>query len=74
MKPNITFLRKVKMQPARALTVKRISDELDVLEARLRDMHDNPDFDGHCGSPGEWMVERMDDLETELKRRHPAVS
>jgi len=27
------------------------------------------DDEGHGGSPGEWMVERMDELETEQKRR-----
>lgn len=25
---------------------------------------------GSQGSPGEWIIERMDELETELRRRH----
>ena len=29
--------------------------------------------DGMAGSPGEWMIERMDELETELKRRKARV-
>ena len=27
------------------------------------------DDEGHGGSPGEWMIERMGELETEQKRR-----
>ena len=27
------------------------------------------DLDGHQGSPGEWMIERMGELNTEMKRR-----
>lgn len=54
-------------QPARDMTTKQISDELDVMSERFREYRDN--CEGHQGSPGEWMVERMDELETELKRR-----
>lgn len=60
------------MQLAAALTVKQISDELDALEGKWRSLRDDPDFEGHGGSPGEWMVERMDELETEMKRRRAA--
>lgn len=56
--------------PAKQMTVKQISDELDVLSQKWRDYRDG--LDGHQGSPGEWMVERMDELETELKRRPSA--
>lgn len=31
------------------------------------------DDEGHGGSPGEWMVERMGELETEQKRRRAAL-
>lgn len=57
--------------PARDMTVKQISDELDVLAQMFRDYRDG--LDGKSGSPGEWMVERMDELETELKRRPDAA-
>ncbi len=62
------------MQLAQTMTVKQISDEMDVLEGKWRDLRDDPEFEGHSGSPGEWMIERMDELETELKRRGATVS
>lgn len=53
--------------PATEMTVKQISDELDAMDERFRRFR--RECDGMAGSPGEWMVERMDELETELKRR-----
>jgi hypothetical protein len=63
--------RRGTMNAARNLTTKQISDELDVLEGKWRDMRSNDDG-GRGGSPGEWLVERMDELETELARRKDA--
>lgn len=42
---------------------------LDDIEAKWREFRAG-DCEG-SGSPGEWMVERMDELETEIKRRAP---
>jgi hypothetical protein len=56
--------------PATGLTTKQIGDELDVLEQKFRDMREG--LEGMSGSPGEWMVERMGELETELGRRKRA--
>ena len=56
--------------PAAQLTTKQLSDELDVMAEKFRDFRDG--LEGMSGSPGEWMVERMYELETELKRRKAA--
>lgn len=55
-------------RPATALTDDEIARELDDLEARWKTSRRGDD-EGHGGSPGEWIVERMDELETEQKRR-----
>lgn len=55
------------MKPARQLTTKQIRLELDELDDQWKQFR--KDLEGMSGSPGEWMVERMDELETELKRR-----
>jgi hypothetical protein len=51
---------------AKKLTDAEIVAELNVLEAKFRATREG---DGHGGSPGEWLVERMSELETEQKRR-----
>ena len=56
------------MQDAKRMTDTEIVAELQ----RLGDKWDESrsgDDDGHGGSPGEWMVERMGTLEQEQKRR-----
>lgn len=55
-------------QSAKYMSVKQISDELDVLAQRFRDYRDGIE-EGKSGSPGEYFVERMDELNTELDRR-----
>lgn len=61
-------------QSAKYMSVKQISDELDVLAQRWRDLQDSLAGDGMSGSPGEYIVERKDELETELNRRRPAAA
>ena len=56
------------MRSATVLTDEEITRELDELEARWKAFQDDIG-EGHGGSPGEWMVERMDELETERNRR-----
>jgi hypothetical protein len=56
------------MKPAVSLTDEEIARELVELGSRW-DAFRSSDDEGHGGSPGEWMVERMDELETEQKRR-----
>jgi hypothetical protein len=56
------------MRPATALTDDQISSELSSLETKWKASRSS-DEEGHGGSPGEWMVERMDELETEQRRR-----
>lgn len=51
------------------LTDSQIEDELAALGKLFEDSRS--DGEGHGGSPGEWMVERMGELETEQKRRVP---
>lgn len=61
------------MIAAKRMTNEEIVRELDQLRKRLDDLLCNID-EGHGGSPGEWMVERMDELESEQRRRpatHP---
>ena len=55
------------MRKASVLTDEEIKRELSDLAAKWDESRD--DDEGHAGSPGEWIVERMDELETEQKRR-----
>jgi hypothetical protein len=62
-------------QSAKYMSVKQISDELDVLAQRWRELRESLEDEGMSGSPGEYLVERMGELETELNRRlAPALS
>jgi hypothetical protein len=53
------------------MSIKQITDELDALDTQWDEFHAN--CEGMSGSPGEWMIERMDELETELRRRGSPV-
>lgn len=53
--------------PVNMMTIASIKDELPGLKKMFKHRHDG------AGSPGEWIVERMDELETELCRRARAV-
>jgi hypothetical protein len=55
------------LKKASALTNEEIAGELSELEAKWKSFRE--DLDGMAGSPGEWMIERMGELETEQKRR-----
>lgn len=55
------------MTPARHMKDEAIARELSRLEKKWAALRSGDD--GHGGSPGEWMVERMDELETEQRRR-----
>lgn len=54
-------------RPAKEMTDVEIAAETLDLENKWDIFHRG--FDGHGGSPGEWMFERMDELEAERKRR-----
>ena len=56
------------MMRAQDLTDTEIATELTVLGARWTAFQ-QADNEGHGGSPGEWMVERLGELETEQTRR-----
>lgn len=58
----------MKSKPAAEMTDKEIETELEKLGDQWSDLRSDPDA-GHAGSPGEWMYERMDELETERKKR-----
>jgi hypothetical protein len=53
--------------PASKMTVAEITAELVRLEKKWAEMR--ADEEGHGGSPGEWIYERIDELDTELKLR-----
>lgn len=54
-------------RPAREMTDEQIAAEITELEAKWDDFRAN--CEGHSGSPGEWIVERLDELDTAQKRR-----
>lgn len=55
--------------PARNLDEADLFAELAEVERKWDDYFSDPDFEGHSGSPGEWMAERMDELRAEIGRR-----
>lgn len=54
-------------KPAKQLTTRQIRLEIADLGQQWDEFR--KDLDGMSGSPGEWMIERLDELWTELKRR-----
>jgi hypothetical protein len=60
-------------RPARQMSNDEIESEIGELIAKWDDLRkDLEESGGMSGSPGEWMVERMDELETERLRRDAA--
>lgn len=57
------------MRSVRTMSDDEIRQELDQIGKDFVASRADPEFDGHCGSPGEWMYERIGELETELRRR-----
>jgi hypothetical protein len=57
--------------PLARMTDDQLAAELKLLGDQWDESH--KDEEGHGGSPGEWIVERMGELETEQKRRRRAV-
>lgn len=55
------------MNPAKRMSDAAIATELRSLGKQWDELRQ--DHEGHGGSPGEWMVERMGELEQEQKRR-----
>ena len=51
------------------MTDAELKSELASLVAEWDELHSDPDDEGHGGSPGEWLVERMGEIEHEQKRR-----
>lgn len=56
--------------PPKAAMMSDGAIELELVELDKMFKADRQDDEGAAGSPGEWMVERMDELETEQMRRH----
>jgi hypothetical protein len=60
------------------MTDAEIATELKSLGKRWDESRSRSDDEGHGGSPGEWMIERMGELEEEQRRRlkgkHPRQS
>lgn len=59
------------MTPAAKMSINQINAELAALDTQWDELRKS--CDGMSGSPGEWMIERMDELETELRRRGAPV-
>jgi len=60
-------------KPAKDMTDLDIARELDVLDTQVDELRsDLEESGGMSGSPGEWIYERMDELETEMRRRRQA--
>lgn len=57
------------MRDVRSLTRGQLQQELFRLGKQFNAPSDDPDDVGHGGSPGEWLVERMDEIRTELRQR-----
>jgi hypothetical protein len=57
----------MRRKPARQMTDDAIAAELTQLGKEFDDFREG--LEGMAGSPGEWMVERMDELNTERRRR-----
>lgn len=60
------------MKPAAQMTTPELSAEWRARCAEWDCMMRRRDHDGHGGSPGEWLWERLGELEQELRRRAPA--
>jgi hypothetical protein len=54
------------MRAAKICTTAKLKDELDALDKQFAAFRKTAEGGG---SPGEWMWERMGEIETELKRR-----
>jgi hypothetical protein len=57
----------MKERPVRRMSDDELTAELDKLGKEFDEFRDG--LEGMSGSPGEWMVERMDEIETEQRRR-----
>lgn len=55
--------------PATNLTDEQITSEIDRIGKLWDESRNDPEFEGHSGSPGEWMIERLMELETAQRRR-----
>jgi len=57
------------LKTVESLTNKEILDEEDALLKRFRELREVCDEEGGGGSPGEWMIERLEDLAAEYTKR-----
>lgn len=55
------------MRDVRAMAYRDLQKE--IANRRREFTEFRADLEGMSGSPGEWLVERIDELETELRRR-----
>jgi len=58
-------------KPASEMTDAAIAAELDALDTQWTEFRQDCEM---SGSPGEWMIERMGELEAEQKRRRPGYT
>jgi len=59
--------KRAKMKPARFMTSEELSGEIEKLDDwRQRSKNDDV---GRGGSSGEWIIDRMREIDTELQRR-----
>lgn len=65
---DITDMEGREVTDAKTMTREQLIAALDLMGDQWDAFRSDID-EGHGGSPGEWMVERMDELETELRRR-----
>lgn len=56
------------MPPVKGMTLPALCAEVLAREREWKFCYSD-DFEGDGGSPGEWLVERMDELDTEIRRR-----
>lgn len=56
-------------RPARLMSDDDLKTELQSLGERWDSFRASVSDEGMAGSPGEWMTERMDEIETEQRRR-----
>jgi hypothetical protein len=57
-------------RPANTLTDREIATEIDWLNVQLDELFDAmEESGGRSGSPGEWITERLGELEAEVERR-----
>lgn len=63
--------RKPENLPIRDLTIAEVIAEKTRIEKLWDDFRNDAEFEGHGGSPGEWMYERMNEIDTAIAALRP---